>query len=352
MLNISTPDQTSTAVTPPESLSFFAFKNPDPTPPPATLTAPAVAELLADIPESLALSAFQGVSFSPERRAANARNEYAAQMADDFRTLQRSATTPAKLFALHSEFARYRAGYAAKYRAYLASSARCVSWFIAGPSNFPVRRMNKRNEVAHARLTDFLAFRERALAAIAKTLNPELRPIMAGDSDALERLGVDLARARTLQEKMRDANAAIRKHHKAGPERQLAALALLGFSPVDAAKLLKPDSCRGTGFPSYRLTNNGANIRRMEKRFAAISAAKQQEDTTLEGPLARLEDCPAENRVRLFFPGKPTEEVRTALKQSGFRWTPTLGAWQAYRNRSSIPAAKGFAGITAANGAA
>jgi len=34
--------------------------------------------------------------------------------------------------------------------------------------------------------------------------------------------------------------------------------------------------------------------------------------------------------------------VRTKLKSCGFRWSPTLGCWQAYRNSGSLEVAKGM----------
>lgn len=37
---------------------------------------------------------------------------------------------------------------------------------------------------------------------------------------------------------------------------------------------------------------------------------------------------------------------RDTLKRSGFRWAPSVGAWQAYRNPQSIIAAERIAGVS------
>jgi hypothetical protein len=145
---------------------------------------------------------------------------------------------------------------------------------------------------------------------------------------------------------MRKANAAIRKAAKDGTETQVAALAALSFSEGVARGLLTPDFCGRVGFADYQLKNNGSEIRRLKARLAEVERAKSEPASELEGERARLEDCPADNRVRLHFPGKPPAEVRERLKRSGFRWAPSLGCWQAYRNHNAIEVAKREAGVT------
>ena len=54
----------------------------------------------------------------------------------------------------------------------------------------------------------------------------------------------------------------------------------------------------------------------------------------------RMVENVEENRVQLFFPGKPDEAARTMLKRSGFRWSPMEGAWQRLLNNASVYAAR------------
>jgi len=199
--------------------------------------------------------------------------------------------------------------------------------------------------VEHRRCEDLINFRERAKAAVIRNLRPDLRPIMSGDADATERLDEKIKHAEALQDRMRAANAAIRKHKKAGADAQIRALVELGFNAARADLLLEPDFCGRIGFADYQLTNNNANIRRMKQRLESVSRNQAQESTEAEGENARFEDNPADNRVRLYFAGKPSEAIRSDLKSSGFRWSPTIGAWQAYRNYGTIAKAKQVAGV-------
>ncbi len=173
------------------------------------------------------------------------------------------------------------------------------------------------------------------------------RAIASDDPAADDKLADKIAKLEAAQQRMKDCNAVIRKHAKDGPSAQIAALIALGKPESVAQELIKPDFCGRIGYPNYALTNNGANIRRLKERLERVSQAQAEPETCVEGTNARLEDCPADNRVRLFYPGKPSEEVRSRLKSAGFRWSPTIGAWQAYRNNWAMETAKVEAGIPA-----
>jgi hypothetical protein len=294
-----------------------------------------------DISQSLAQQAHAGTSFSPEKRGRQDREEYARQLEADRAMLEKYATTPEKQGILEEEFARYREGFKAKYAAWLSAKGRCVSWMIAGRANFPVRRAEKANEAEHRRYEEMAEWRQRALNAIVKRLTPELKPIMAGDSDAVERLKIKIAAAEEDQDLMKRANAA----HKAGGWE---AVENGGFPPhivKEGASVLKHQAYYGKPFPPYALSNNNANIRRLKARLAQIERAKATPAEVAEGALARFEDSPADNRVRVYFPGKPVLEVRERLKAAGFHYSGRLNAWQAHRNHRSLVVAREEAGV-------
>lgn len=295
-----------------------------------------------DIPADVARRAHEGTSFVPEKRAEQVRQEYALALATDRQALEQLADTDDKRQALSDEFARYRAGYRIRTLAYLHALGRCVSSMITGPANFPVAQNEKRNTTANKRLQELIDFRTRALDSIRRRLCPEQRPIMSGDADAVERLAEKIAEAEALQSRMKSVNAIIRKHWREGLDAARAALVAAGESPAMAVELTTLDPCHGTGFADYQLRNNNATIRRLKARLAAVSRNQAKPSTTSEANGIRLEDCPAENRVRLFFPGKPDSTLRGRLKTTGFRWTPSLGCWQAYRNPRSLSTAQSF----------
>jgi hypothetical protein len=299
---------------------------------------------MLNIPVSLARAAYGGVSFSPERRGDSAIAGYESEVAADVAKMREQAAKGGTLDLVEDEIARYVAGYRQRAVAYLNSSARCVSWMIAGPSNFPVRRMQKRNDVAHKRMNDLSEFRERAMKAALRNLRPDLRPIMSGDSDAVQRLEAEIAQLEVERAKMKAANATIRKFKKGGAEAQVAALVAMGYSEGAAGRMLKPDCCGRVGFADYEISNSGANLRRMQQRLEGLKAAKAAPVVEKESESGiRLEDDPPANRVRLIFPGKPDEAVRSKLKSSGFRWAPSAGAWQAYRNYRTLAIAQEMA---------
>jgi hypothetical protein len=308
--------------------------------------APATPDFTADIPLDLAIRAHWGTSHSPERRGEAEVKDYVQTLTADLAEFTTLAEKHGTRHLLDDCFLLYREAYRKCTLAHLDAKFRCLSTMIAGGSNFPVRRAEKANATEHRRLGELLNCRKLWRKRIWNAIVPDTDgPIMSGDADAAERLTENIRQAEELQARMKAANLAIRKHRKAGSEAQVAALVALGFPEARATLLLKPDDCGRIGFPDYALTNNNANIRRMKARLVVVEKAHAMPATKHEGTKARIEDCPPENRVRLFFPGKPDADTRTILKRSGFRWTPSLGCWQAYRNDRTLPMARQLAGL-------
>jgi hypothetical protein len=301
-----------------------------------------------DIPESLATAAHSGTSHVPEKRGRQERSSYAQSLRQDYELFRQQAEQGGTLELLEAEFARYREAMGRHTREYLDRRSRCLSTLITGGSNFPTAGNRKRNDSADKKMDELIDFQKRARAAILRTLRPDLQPIRSSDSDALERLRAELAQLEADQRVMKAVNAAIRKHRKGGRESQVAALMALGMgiSAGRADELLTPNSFGDLGFPDYRLRNRNASIRRIQARIKAVSHTQAAPVIEAQGTAARLEDDPPANRVRLFFPAKPAPGVITTLKANAFRWTPSLGAWQAFRNPESLRVAREIAGIS------
>jgi hypothetical protein len=171
-------------------------------------------------------------------------------------------------------------------------------------------------------------FRRRAAAMESN------RAIFSDDPDAAEKLVDRIERLKKRQGLMKRANQLIRKDDREG-------LADLGFSGEVIERLFVADFAGRTGFPRFELTNNPASIRRLEKRLAQIQQAQSEETTeTLFPEGVRLVDNVEANRLQIFFPEIPAEDLRRQLRQNGFRWSPATDAWQRHRSNRATYLAK------------
>lgn len=59
-----------------------------------------------------------------------------------------------------------------------------------------------------------------------------------------------------------------------------------------------------------------------------------------ENDICRIVENEELKKIQLFFDGKPDEEVRSILKNRGFRWAPKEGAWQRPLNDNGRYAAR------------
>ena len=103
----------------------------------------------------------------------------------------------------------------------------------------------------------------------------------------------------------------------------------LNISEKAACELLIPDWCGRKGFADYQLKNNGANIRRMRDRLAELEKkAVATMKVTARADGIRVVENTDDDRLQIFFPGKPDAGTIKKLKAKAFHWSPRNGCWQ------------------------
>jgi hypothetical protein len=182
-------------------------------------------------------------------------------------------------------------------------------------------------------------YREKARAA------ENNKSISSDDPEAVVKLREKIEKAEHQQEIMKSANKIIRKKKLSEDEKVTELIKLDGITEATARELLKPDFCGRLGFAGYATTNNNANIRRMKKRLEELQVTATQETIEIQVGEVQIIDNTEDNRVQVFFPGKPSEEVRDFLKSHGFRWARSVGAWQRHRNAWALDLAKQAANL-------
>ena len=170
--------------------------------------------------------------------------------------------------------------------------------------------------------------------------------ISSDDTQAIEKLTEKLQKCEKEQDFMKKANAYYKKNGTTkgcdGISDELAA-------KLDA-RMQESYSWDKQPFPSYRITNNGAEIRRIKKRIENIEANKGTEfvGRKFNGGEAVINED--KNRLQLLFDEKPSDEQRATLKANGFRWAPSDKAWQRQLNQNAFYAANRIDFIKPENG--
>lgn len=212
-----------------------------------------------------------------------------------------------------------------------AIDARVPSVMIAGPANFPVGKKEKQNRARDSNMEEW----RHIQGLLDKIRSTGMGGISADDPAAIEKLQKKLDGLERSQLIMKEVNAYYRKHGK------LDGCALLSPDQIEKLKASMASSWRSDPrpFESYQLTNNNAEIRRVKARIEQLSKQAQQEFSGWEFDGGRVEMNREDNRLQVFFDGKPDADTRAELKSSGFRWAPSVGAWQRQLTDNAIRAA-------------
>lgn len=214
----------------------------------------------------------------------------------------------------------YTKKYINLYTHWMHAMGRCISPFIAGPSGFNSKRAKKYNDYEHSAREKLNEWSEKVI----RRLN---RPVKLTGWDEIERLQNKIDTLTEMQEKMKAANAIIRK--KIADVEKVDDLQDLGFTEKQAVQLLEvPKYGYSNGFPSWKLSNNNAVIRSTTERMNRLIKIANSEDKSYDIEGGTIELCNSEERVRIIFDERPDREMIDKLKHGGFHWSPSNGAWQ------------------------
>lgn len=199
----------------------------------------------------------------------------------------------------------------------------CPSVMISGAGNFPVKK-KERQVAAWERNHEFYQYVQGILAKIENILYGR-EIIKSDDERAIEKLEEKLEDMKKLQEDMKAANKALRLKDKEAGNDQLREM---GYSEESIEELRKPDYLGRVGYPNFQLSNNNANIHRVEERLKRLKAVKERGSSEQEYKTFKVVENTEAMRYQIIFDGKPDAEIRTLLKSNGFKWAPSQGAWQ------------------------
>ena len=294
---------------------------------------------IPQLSRELAYNAHRGSSFNPEDRADREVMEF-RDILESYVASFSNLETDENSQQLTADVQRFIDGYHKRKVALLSAMTRHVSSFIAGPSNYPVARMEKRMAVIDDRTREFLDYCETVPAKIKRRYSGKAA-IDSGDPNAIEALEAKLAKLQTFQDVMKEANKIIRSKKTSDTEKVALLCELDGISEATAQQLLC-DEYPGRGFPRFELTNNGANIRRLVKRIAAIKQQQAAAAVEYDGDDFQVFEDAEDNRIRIVFPGKPADAIRAWLKSRGWNWSGYHNAWQRKITPQARKCAMGF----------
>ena len=215
--------------------------------------------------------------------------------------------------------------------------ARVPSILIAGGSNFPVRKKEKQNAARDSNMREW----QYIQGLLDKIRSTGMGGIRQNDPQAIPKLEKKLAGLEKAQETMKAVNAYYRKH-----------------GTLDGCPHLSPENLENLKadmasswhyekkpFQSWELSNNNAEIRRIRQRIDSLTRARETVYVGWEFEGGHVEANREQSRLQVFFEDKPDADARQQLKEHGFRWAPSVGAWQRLLNGNAYYAADRISSI-------
>ena len=206
--------------------------------------------------------------------------------------------------------------------------ARVPSILITGGSNFPVRKKEKQNAARDRNMEEWNDIQ----GLLDKIRSTGMGGISADDPQAVQKLEAKLEKLQAAQDTMKAVNAYYRKHKTLDGCPNLSAESIEKMKSEMSSQWHIEDK----PYPSWALSNNNAEIRRVKGRIAELTKKQETAYAGWEFDGGTVEANKEDNRLQIFFEEKPDEKTRETLKENGFRWSPKAGAWQRQLNDNAI----------------
>lgn len=268
------------------------------------------------INETLAKRNNDNYSFS-DYKEGSATAEYNTVIAEATEKIKNAKTTVSAeaQIRLDNLLNKFKSSYANWINKHNANGANHVSWMIAGPSNYNMKKHNR-----------YMASEGKLWAEYNEIMDidSKIHKIIAGDkiiksddSNALDKLKAKLEAALKEHEGYKEYNKNARKEGK--------------------AKL-----------PAYMLSNSNQRMRQIKQRIAKLEKLEQEREIAKEEGNEEIDingikiiDNVGANRIQIFFGFKPDYEVRAKLKKHGFHFSKSNNdAWQRFRSNEALRIAK------------
>ena len=224
------------------------------------------------------------------------------------------------------------------YNDIIARRASWMPWTVCGPARYNAARNNARADAQAAAERDWSDKMDRFVentrdmirnAIPRDQMLAEYRsgkrkdPIAGDDPDALDKLTARLEGMRERHEQKKKANAWWRKHGTM--------VGCPDVTPDEARKIdagMNDNSFGRRSQPfTWSLTNENAEIKRIEDRIKTISRQRDAGDEVFTYDGFTIEQNAADGRINILFDSKPEEAAREILKRNGFHWSPRAQMW-------------------------
>lgn len=264
--------------------------------------------------EQKAIQAHRWTSFSPEKRGPQMIKDYGEELNSDLSELESKGVSS-------EDLEKYKSKYITLFTCYLNAKSNCFSSMITGPANFPVRKHEKTKRAEQKNYENFRQWREKAKKAIIKKLEPAKT-----FASELERYRSQLEDMKINHELMKEGNKLIKQALKDGVNID---------DYLTQTFQIKPHMLEWIMKFGFGLSNNNANMKRVEQRIKELEAKEfnrtntNANEFTFEG--GTLVFNYELDRLQIFFNSRPSKDELNEWKSKGlnsFNWSPSNNCWQ------------------------